>query len=435
MKTHPYFKFLLLFAALALMTFACSKKEDPYVEQVPALTLLLTSDAGNEELQVLRANDSVNFTVTGSDGVNYTSGAKIFVNNTEIANGFYIFSELGEYTVKATYDDISSNALSFQVLAPTERALTIDVPKALRNQTVTFGLLDSQGNNTAAEATFYVDDTAISGYTYSSANPASLMVRAEYEIDNEMFSTENKPFEIFIPKRKVVVEDYTGTWCGFCPAVALAIDTLRANTPHVSIVAIHKTAASQPDPLHFDRIEDLQAMFNVSNGFPRGQINRTVAWPDPYPKNQVLAMAGTDSDVSIGVKSQLNGSNLSVGVKVVYENGSTPGDKVVVYLLESGVVAPQANYFNETPGHPYEGLGNPIDEYVHNDGLRNSLSDLFGDAIPSTPAFQEYRKNYTFSIPSTYVGSNLSFVVMIVDANNNAKNSQFANINETKSYE
>jgi hypothetical protein len=146
-------------------------------------------------------------------------------------------------------------------------------------------------------------------------------------------------------------------------------------------------------------------------------------------------MAGTDTNLSIAINSQLTGSNLTVDVKVIYENGSEVGDKLVVYLLESGVVAPQANYFNETPGHPYQGLGNPIEDYVHNEGLRNSLSDLFGDAIPETPAFQEYKKSYSFSVPSEYVGENLGFVVMVVRADNSAKNSQFSHINENKNYE
>ena len=435
MKTHPYFKFLLFFALVALVSYSCSKKEDPFVAQGPAITLLLKSDAGNGDLLVVRANDSINFTVTGSDGVDYTSTAKILVNDVEIENDFYIFPELGQYTVKALYNDISSNVLNFEVLAPSERALTIDVPKALRNQTITFGLLDGQGNNTASEATFYVNNTAISGFTYSSSTPDIYTVYAQYVVDNELQTTPVKNFEIFIPKRKVVIEDYTGTWCGFCPAVALAIDLVREATPYVSVVAIHKTAASQPDPLDFTRIQELQDMFGVSNGFPKGQINRTIAWPDPYPSGQILAMAGTDTNTSIGIKSQLNGANLSVDVKLISENGTTAGDKLVVYLLESGVVAPQANYFNETPGHPYEGLGNPIVDYVHNDGLRNALSDLFGDPIPTTPAFQEFRKSFTFTVPATYVGENLGFVVMLVDADNNAKNSQFAHINEIKVYE
>ena len=129
-------------------------------------------------------------------------------------------------------------------------------------------------------------------------------------------------------------------------------------------------------------------------------------------------MAGKDTDVSIAINSQLTGANLTVQVKVVYENGSEAGDKLVVYLLESGVIAPQANYFNETNGHPYQGLGNPIEDYVHNDGLRNSLSDLFGDAIPQTPAYQEFKTYYSFTVPDEYVGENLGLVLIVLRQDN-----------------
>ncbi|CAM3516315.1 Omp28-related outer membrane protein [Aequorivita lipolytica] len=433
MKTHPYFQLLFLFAFVAIVS--CSKKEDPFVEADPMLTLELKSSAGTGELEVLSVNDSVYFTVNGNNGEDYSDIATYYVNETAISARAYFFRQTGTYAVKAVYNDVNSNILNFEVLAPTERALTIDVTKALRDQTITFGLLDSDGNNTASEAIFYVNNDEISGFTYSSATPGNFDVYAKYEVNNEQQTSVTKPFEVFIPKRKVVIEDYTGTWCGFCPAVALAIENVEAVTEHVSVVAIHKTASSYPDPLDFDRIEDLQQMFGVSNGFPKAQLNRTVSWAEPYNIGEVTAMAGNDTDLSMAINSQLTGANLTVQVKVIYENGSEAGDKLVVYLLENGVVAPQANYFNETPGHPYEGLGNPIVDYVHNHGLRNSLSDLFGDAIPQTPAFQEFKKSYSFVVPSNYVGDNLSFVVMVVRADNSAKNSQFSKINENKNYE
>lgn len=433
MKTSPYLNFLFLFAVLIIVS--CSKKEDPYVSPAPELVLELTSDVGVNEMEVVTVGDTVVFTVLGSDGEDYSEAADLYVNEQPIGGRSYIFENTGTYAVKAIFNDIVSNVLNFEALAQTERLLTIDVPKALRNQTITFGLFDNNGNNTASEATFYINDNPISGETFSSPTAGSFEVYAKYFVNGEEQTSAIKSFEVFIPKRKVVIEDYTGTWCGFCPAVALAIDEVRAATEHVAVVAIHKTAASYPDPLDFERIEELQAMFGVSNGFPKAQLNRTVQWPDPYPLNQVTSMAGNDTDVSIAINSTLTGANLAVEVKVVYENGSTAGDKLVVYLLENDVVAPQANYFNETPGHPYEGMGNPIEDYVHNDGLRNSLSDLFGDPIQQTAAFEVFTKNYTFTVPPEYVGENLSFVVMVVDAENNAKNAQFSSINENKNYE
>lgn len=427
------FKFLFLFAVLAIVS--CSKKEDPIQEPTAQLSLILKSDAGSEELQVVGVNTTVVFSVIGSDGENYTDVSKLLVNDEEINGSVFEFTQTGQYSVKAKYNDVVSNILSFEVLEPTERVLTISVPKALRNQNIVFGLRDDQGNDTADQATFYVNNEEISGNTFTSSTVGDFQVYAVYEANDETLTTDAKAFEVFIPKRKVVVEDYTGTWCGFCPGVAVAIEDLREVTDNVAIVAIHKASSTVPDPLDFPRVGDLQAMFNVDNGFPKARINRLVDWPRPYVLEQVTSMAGSDTDVSIAINSQLNGSNLSVNVKVVYENGSTQGDKLVVYLLENGVVAPQANYFNETPGHPYEGLGNPIPNYVHNDGLRNALSDLFGDAIPNLPAFQVHSKDYSFTVPSHYVGENLSFVVMIVNADNSAKNAQYSNINQNKNYE
>lgn len=426
-------KLLILFAVLAIAS--CSKKEDPIEQPTTPLTLVLSSDVGSGELEVIGVNTIAIFTVTGSDGDDYTNSSQLFVNDEEISGTTYEFTQTGQFAVKAMQNEIVSNILNFEVLEPTERVLIVDVTKALRNQTVTFKLLDDQGNDTAAEADFFINGEAIAGNNFSSPSPGDFEVYANYMANGDPFTSATKEFQVFVPKRKVVIEDYTGTWCGFCPAVAVAIDDAREATEHVAVVAIHKTSSTIPDPMDFTRIQELQDMFGIDNGFPKAQLNRTTSWVNPYPMDRVLSNAGNDTDVAIGINSELTGSNLSVKVKVVYENGSGPGDKLVVYLLENGIVSPQENYFNETPGHPYEGLGNPILDYVHNDALRNSLSDLFGDAIPNKPAFEMYEKEYTFSIPSNYVGANLSFVVMVVDSDNTAKNAQFSKINENKNYE
>src|SRR5690606_34633967 len=173
-------------------------------------------------------------------------------------------------------------------------------------------------------------------------------------------TTPVKEFSVYIPKRYVVIEDYTGTWCGYCLDALIAIDHAKELTPYISVVAIHKTAISIPDPMDFARIQDLQDEFDVPNSFPQTQINRTEPWNDPYDFSAVTSIAGSETNVSIAINSQINGSNLSVEAKVVYENGSEPGDKLVVYLMENGVIAPQANYFNNVVGHPYQGHGNPI---------------------------------------------------------------------------
>src|SRR5690606_40412720 len=146
------------------------------------------------------------------------------------------------------------------------------------------------------------------------------------------------------------------------------------------------------------------------------------------------SIAGQETDLSIAISSQISGSTLSVDAKVIYKNGSEPGDKLVVYLLESGVIADQANYFNSNPASPYFGMGNPIVDFVHNDALRNSLSGLFGDNIPETGAYEEYIKTYTCHVPSEYIAKNVSFLVMDVKVDQWTNNPHHAELGETKIY-
>jgi thiol-disulfide isomerase/thioredoxin len=438
MQSKLFLKFSVLFCFLAII--GCSKKEDPLVGPTENLVLTLSSDAGSNELEVLSVDQLVNFTVTGSDGANYTSSAKFYVNDAEIQGSSYMFSAIGSFEVKAVYESITSNKLNFEVVGETDRALTIDVLRAMNNQTITFGLLDSNGQNTASEATFFVNGSAIAGFTFASATEGNYTVFAQFEVNGEVYTTPEKSFSVYIPKRNVVLEDYTGTWCGYCLKALVAIDSVKVLTDHVSVVAIHESSIGPPDPMDFAQIDDLQAEFNVPDSFPQTQLNRTTKWNATPPSSLiydydvVTAIAGQETDLSIAISSQISGATLSVDAKVTYKNGSEPGDKLVVYLLESGIIADQVNYFDQNPESPYFGMGNPIVDFVHNDALRNSLSNLFGDPIPETPAFQEYKKTYTFNVPAEYNANNLSFVVMVVKADNSAKNSQHALLGETKNY-
>lgn len=438
MKLNPFLTFSVLFLFVAIL--GCSKKEDPLVGPTEDLTITLSSDAGSNELEILTIDQLVNFSVTGSDGENYTAAAKLYVNDAEIQGSSYTFSATGSFEVKAVYENITSNKLSFEVLGETERALTLDVSRAMNNQTITFGLLNSNGEDTAAEAIFFVNGTAISGFTYSSATEGNYTVYAQYESNGEIYTTPEKSFTVYIPKRNVVLEDYTGTWCGYCLKALVAIDSVKVLTDHVSVVAIHESSIGPPDPMDFAQIDDLQEEFDVPDSFPQTQLNRTTKWNATPPSSLiydygvVTAIAGLETDLSIAISSQINGATLSVDAKVMYRNGSEPGDKLVVYLLESGILADQVNYFDLNPESPYYGAGNPIVDFVHNDALRNSLSNLFGDPIPETVAFQEYKKTYTFTVPAEYNSNNLSFVVMVVKADNSAKNSQHAVLGETKIY-
>lgn len=322
-------------------------------------------------------------------------------------------------------------------LTPPTAEITVDEmvrEASLRNQIISFKVLNENGDDVTAMTTFYVDGVEIIGNTFSSPIIGDFQVYGVYTENGVIVTTTVAPFKVIIPKRKVVLEDYTGTWCGFCPSVAAAIEDALEFTSDLAVVAIHETANSNPDPMHFEDVQLLQDEFGVT-GLPAARINRTTIWHTPYSTNDIAGMVGVNTDLAISLVSEINEGVLTVKVNVVYEEGSVVGDKLVVYLVESGVIHSQTNYYNQDPTSPYYQLGNPIPEFVHNEALRLSLSQIFGDNIPGTAALEEYSKTYSATLSTDYNSANLSLVVMVVSEDNTARNAQFADVNEEKAYE
>ena len=305
---------------------------------------------------------------------------------------------------------------------------------SLKNQIIPFSVLNEMGDDVTATTTFYVDGQEITGNTFSSPTVGEFEVYGKYTENGVLITTNTVPFSVIIPKRKVVLEDYTGTWCGFCPSVAHAVEVAHAATNDIAVVAIHKTASSLPDPMHFDDVEILQNEYGVS-GFPSARINRSTVWNTPYDIANIVSMAGVETDLAIAILSKLDGNTLTVRTDVVFENGSLSGDKLVVYLLESGIIHEQTNYYNTDVTSPYYQLGNPIPNFVHNEALRLSLTEVLGDNISATAELEEFSKTFSVTISAEYNQANLSLVAMVVNADNSARNSQFADVSEDKAYE
>src|SRR5690606_31006157 len=91
-------------------------------------------------------------------------------------------------------------------------------------------------------------------------------VYAVYEGEESNTAT----FEVFIPKRKVVLEDYTGDWCGWCPRALLVVDEVQQVTDDVVVLSIHVN-----DVMEFPQYQQLFDMFDINSALPRLYMNRT----------------------------------------------------------------------------------------------------------------------------------------------------------------
>ncbi len=347
-----------------------------------------------------------------------------------------IVLKIGLLLLLITYCSCSKTEENVPLTQPTAE-ITVDklVRKAsLVNQEIPFRITTELNNDVTDLATFYVNDDPIDGSIFTSPATGDFEVYGVYMEDGVEITTNTETFSVIIPKRKIVIEDYTGTWCGFCPRVAGAITDLHQETEDITVVAIHETANSFPDPMHFEQVQILKDAFGIQ-GFPSARIDRTTDWPSPHTLSDVTSLAGLDTNLAIALNSTLTDDQLLVQVNVVYEEGSSPGDKLVLYLVENGILYDQINYYNQDSSSPFFDMGDPIPNFEHNEVLRASLSSVLGDPIPSTAALTEYVTSFTFEVPSDYVIDNLDIVAMVVDSENVAKNSQFAHINEDKAYE
>lgn len=301
---------------------------------------------------------------------------------------------------------------------------------SLRNQSVDFHVFDDEGNEISENVSYYVDGNLLTDNFFISSMEGSFEVYAEYELNDIVYTTDVETFSVVIPKRKVVLEDYTGTWCGYCPSLDAAINEVALLTNDITVVAIHNN-----DDLALTIEPTIREEFGVF-GFPSGRINRTTHWGSAlnFPTSAVTDLAGNTSPIAISINSQVSGNTLLTKIHVASEE-DIQDKKLVVYLLEDGIIRDQTNYFNNDATSPYFGLGDPILGFELNHVLRATLSDAFGDPMANTVALTDFEANYSFDVPADYVVDNLSIVVMVVEQDNSAVNSQHVKVSESIPYE
>lgn len=307
--------------------------------------------------------------------------------------------------------------------------ISLNFDRGLRNQEVELKLFGNNNVDYTEFATFYVDGVAIEGNTFSSAVEGVFEIYAAYNLAGTITNSETSLLEIFIPKRKVLFEDYTGTWCGYCTSMSARIDEMKSITDDISVVSIHVGN----DPFTFSEAQALVDHFEVIF-VPTGYQDRQYFYGDAWPAEFVTDYAGLEVPITISLSSNLNGNELSVNVDILSEE-NMEGHNLVVYLLEDGLIANQANANNNNQDSEYYQLGNPIPDFVHDDVLRASLTDVFGDPINSVEALTTYSENLIYTVPSDYNLENLRLVAFVTDEEGVAINSQFADVNEEKTYE
>ncbi|HET8837435.1 MAG TPA: Omp28-related outer membrane protein [Flavobacteriaceae bacterium] len=292
--------------------------------------------------------------------------------------------------------------------------------------TATFTVTTNTGDDVTSSSEIFVDGTALTDNTFTPTAEGMYEITAQYaDLTSAVFELTVVADGQLFPKR-VLIEDFTGTWCGNCPKVANAIDMVQAQSDNVVVVAVHQADGSQPDPYDFP--EDILDPPGVTQGLPQARLNRNVVWPFVNAPDLDLALnlTGDDATVGLAIDSEVTSGNLNVSVDVKFGlDHSGENLKLVVYVLENGLIHNQVNYTT------YYGGNDPIVDFEHNHVLRASLTDLHGNSIPDaqTASGNVYNKTFNVAVPSSVENAaNISIAAFVVGADGTAVNSRDAQV-------
>ncbi|MCB9230553.1 MAG: Omp28-related outer membrane protein [Bacteroidia bacterium] len=217
---------------------------------------------------------------------------------------------------------------------------------------------------------------------------------------------------------KVLLEEHTGAWCGFCPDGALILNDILDNHPNVIGVSIHNgDGMVTPDGNYIANF--------YTNSFPSGTINRQDAaiGRNLWESECVSALTNT-APVSVSFENvALNESTheLTLTLRATWSAGHSGKHRINLFIVEDSVTGTgslydQVNYYNTTAGSPLQGLGNPIHGYVHRHVLRLAVDGAWGNhlTIPNAVvAGDEQTRDYTVTLNSDWDVSRIHLVGMV----------------------
>lgn len=227
--------------------------------------------------------------------------------------------------------------------------------------------------------------------------------------------------------RNILLEDYTGHKCIYCPAAAVVAEGLESNNPgRVFVASMHTSPGGmgpfQTTDAHFTNdltnpeVLEYGTYFSTGFGFdanPKGTINRKqfngFIFQGPNSWSSLVSQVLNENSVTVDLQAKANYFTATRGLflhALVDLKNVDPSEVTVVnYLIKRHVISPQK--------YP----GGVVDEvYKHHNLHLGSI-----DKRPMGRAFEaeqknssgKYELNYSYKLPATYDADDLVLFVYI----------------------
>lgn len=202
--------------------------------------------------------------------------------------------------------------------------------------------------------------------------------------------------------RNVILEEFTGRNCQFCPDGHVIANQIAASNPgRFWAINVHTGSYAPTTYPNFNTQDGSSIMSGFSiDGFPTGVINRSTssgqsrsAWANLT--NQQLSQTAECNVAGLAIVDPVT-RVATITVEVYYTgNSSVDENYLTVAMLQDSILGSQTG---GSTWNPDQMIGN---QYVHMHILRDVITSTWGDAISPTTQGTLITRTYEYEIPET----------------------------------
>jgi len=325
------------------------------------------------------------------------------------------YTKLGEdvYYVFASRNlgvanSIPAETCTYDILIDGEVMATISNPRELTNTKTDFdGYIPSAGL-TPGRHTMTIRVNTLFGEPVE--NPAST----------------NKEFMLFengFDRQMHLIEQFTSTYCTYCPLGNSMLSILTSMRDDIAWVGIHGNMQSGNDPMSTVQGDTIMA-YQGAGSYPSGSFDRSTGWEDDvnivtglgyyeqYHQEVAAAvseffdyLAEAPSFATININSTYDAGTRQAVITI--DGEITPDfdemmgadSKLTVYITEDSITARQLNQ------------GTWVSNYVHNGVFRVALNSAMGNNLSRNA--NTYKNEFTYTIPNSWNAEKLNVIAFI----------------------
>lgn len=272
---------------------------------------------------------------------------------------------------------------------------------------------DADDNDVTSSSQVLIDNNPITGNRFKAGDTKTFSVKAKFNgIETDAVSFKAIRHEVNNFSKKVIMEEFAGMWCSFCTRFTYLIDTMVRSNNKIIPLQVHSG-----DILEYTFVQQMRNKFGVGS-FPFGYLNRGQIWDESM--SMVQGLLNSRTKLGLAINSTINNNIVNATAKVKFDVTTSESLSIVAVLLEDSLIYPQSNFYNTTFDSPFYGLGDPIQNYRHNNVLRVAATDIFGDVIPTAAQKkgETWEKVFSFNA-SGYNLANSKIVAYVQYTQNN----------------